>query len=134
MSASYGQSTMDKLRYYRDELNKSIDKIEGMKVLLNGRRTLSWECSDPDGDSLTYKVYFGTDSTNMYLTSVTKDTFCLSGFQQKAHTYYWQVVAFDQDTFTMGPIWRYSTIADTQQVALFFNEPMDSASLKTEHI
>lgn len=130
------KTAMEAVRYYRDQFNVALDKIDSMKSqlilaekLLEGRRKLSWECSDPDGDTLTYKIYFGTDSTNMYLTSITQDTFCLSGFQQKAQTYYWQVIACDQDTFTTGKIWHYSTEPDTVNITLHFNEPMDSASI-----
>ena len=115
-------------KHNMDSLSARTHFLEG---LLSNRRLLRFSGGDPDSDVVTYKVYFGIDSTNMFLEAITLDTFCISGIQQKGYTYFWRVVAFDQDTFTTGPIWSYSTLPDTRRITLYFNEPMDSASLRS---
>ncbi len=72
---------------------------------------LSWICTDPESDPLTYDIYFGTndppdtirsfnqDSTDLYFNNLTLGT-----------TYYWMVVARDvHNNTTIGPVWRFTT-------------------------
>ena len=73
--------------------------------------TLSWDCSDPDGDSLTYDVYFGTSSnpTTKVATNQRNETFESSGLSYGT-TYYWKVVAKDvEGETTEGPVWQFTT-------------------------
>ena len=55
---------------------------------------LGWSCSDPDGDPLTYDVYFGTVNPpdTMVSSNQTGTTFGTSGLSGGT-TYYWKVVA-----------------------------------------
>jgi len=70
---------------------------------------LSWSCSDPDGDPLTYDVYFGTNS-NPPLVSIHQ-----TGKSYKPPTmnyltkYYFKIVAKDYLNETTGPIWDFTT-------------------------
>ena len=71
---------------------------------------LSWSCSDPDGDPLTYDVYFGTSSnppnmsSNQGSTSYDPDTLL---YDTK---YYWKIVAKDDHGHsTPGSIWDFTT-------------------------
>jgi hypothetical protein len=62
-------------------------------VVLNP--TLSWTCTDPNGDTLTYDVYFSTDATPcLAATNLTANTYN-PGTLEKNTTYYWKVVAQD---------------------------------------
>ncbi|MCP4581433.1 MAG: hypothetical protein GY839_07420, partial [candidate division Zixibacteria bacterium] len=76
---------------------------------------LSWTGGDPDGDTVTYDVYFGMDSTPVNLLSddqsgTTYDPVTLD----YATTYYWQIIAFDNHgASTTGPIWNFTTEAET---------------------
>ncbi len=73
--------------------------------------TLSWDCSDPDGDILTYDVYFGTSSnpTTKISTSQSGRTLNRSNLSYGT-TYYWKVVAKDsKGATTEGPEWRFTT-------------------------
>ena len=76
--------------------------------------SLAWTCSDPNGDELTYDVYFGT-SSNPPLVS--------QGQSQKYYhppetmsyniQYYWKIVAEDEHSAkTTGPIWDFTTNSD----------------------
>jgi len=77
--------------------------------------TFSWYAStDPDGDSVKYKIYYGTisdppiaDTTSWGTTSWSRDTL------QYNTTYYWKVVAVDSNGNTSEPstIWNFRTLA-----------------------
>ncbi len=73
--------------------------------------TLSWECSDPDGDSLTYDVYFGTNSNPTTKVSSGQSGRTLNRSNLSSNTtYYWKVVAKDnKGGVTEGPLWKFTT-------------------------
>ncbi|MDP8202586.1 MAG: FISUMP domain-containing protein [Candidatus Tenebribacter burtonii] len=70
---------------------------------------LSWTCSDPNGDELTYDVYFGVSSSppliNSNHTSMNYDP----GTLDNGTTYYWKIVASDGLDETEGPVWEFTT-------------------------
>ena len=76
--------------------------------------TLSWSCSDPDSDDLTYNIYFGTE-TNPPLIQVNHvDTFYNPGTLINDTSYYWKIVAYDTPgDSTVGDFWSFSTIEQT---------------------
>ncbi|MBN2219193.1 MAG: hypothetical protein JW697_02835 [Kosmotogaceae bacterium] len=70
---------------------------------------LSWECYDPDGDTLSYDVYFGTESLGLLAQSINETTYELPSLAY-GKTYSWQVVADDGNGgLVKGPIWSFST-------------------------
>ncbi len=73
---------------------------------------LSWYCSDPDGDELTYNVYFeANDPTPDVLVSENQSENTYDpGAMEYSTNYYWQIVAWDDhNQFTDGPIWDFTT-------------------------
>ncbi|UCE65151.1 MAG: PD40 domain-containing protein [Candidatus Zixiibacteriota bacterium] len=74
---------------------------------------LSWTCSDPDGDPLTYDVYLDTSATpEVLVATVDTASYTPAGLHYN-YTYYWQVVAEDTTgLITEGPIWSFSFGAD----------------------
>jgi hypothetical protein len=71
---------------------------------------LSWVCSDPDGDWLTYDLYFGTESSPPFVKSVEINTNCNPGKRNYNTTYYWKIVAKDcRGGSTSGPIWNFTS-------------------------
>jgi hypothetical protein len=77
---------------------------------------ISWTCSDPDADPITYDVYFGT--TNPPTTKVSSNqvgTTYDPGALVASTTYYWQIVAKDNIIWdigaTTGPVWSFTTKA-----------------------
>ena len=77
--------------------------------------TLSWSCSDPDGDSLTYDIYFGTSSNlSLVKSGHTSNTYD-PGTLQYNTTYYWKIVAKDgRGEETEGPVWRFTTMQESE--------------------
>ncbi len=73
--------------------------------------TLSWICSDLDGDTLVYDVYFGTDANPPLVKSNHATTTYSPGTLSYGTTYYWKIVAKDdKGGQTSGPIWSFTTM------------------------
>ncbi|MCX6150872.1 MAG: hypothetical protein NTX22_10135 [Ignavibacteriales bacterium] len=73
--------------------------------------TLSWTCNDPDGDPLTYDVYFGTSSnlTTKVSSDQTETSITRNGLNTNT-PYYWKIVAKDNHSnLTPGPVWKFTT-------------------------
>jgi len=72
---------------------------------------ISWNCSDPDGDTLTYDIYFGTTSPPPLVYSNYSYTTYNPGTMQFNTTYYWKIVAVDfYGASTTGPEWNFKTV------------------------
>lgn len=74
-------------------------------------RDLSWDCTHPDGTSMTYDVYFDTvdppvDKVSTDQVLKTYDT----GDMDSLETYYWKIVARDVcGNETASPVWEFTT-------------------------
>ncbi len=83
---------------------------------------INWSCFDPENDPLTYDVYFGTESTPPQVATGIADTFYTPGTLQFATTYYWQIVAHDdQGNSTEGEVWSFMTTQQNNGFSLEFN-------------
>lgn len=72
---------------------------------------LSWAGGDPDGDSVTYDVYFGNSSPPPKVVDNQTNNNYNPEILFFNITYYWQIVAWDNHSaFTKGPIWWFSTV------------------------
>jgi uncharacterized protein (TIGR02145 family) len=74
------------------------------------QKTLSWTCTDPDGDPLTYDVYFGTnENPPLAAEDISTNSYSPGTLDYKT-TYYWKIVAHDdQGNTTEGPVWNFMT-------------------------
>lgn len=86
----------------------SPSPANGASAVLNNS-LLTWSCSDPDGDTLTYNVYFGTSSNPpLVLSGLSSTTFTPS--LNINSTYYWKIEADDGNGNSVtGPTWSFST-------------------------
>lgn len=80
---------------------------DSMEVFLSA--DLSWSCEDPDGDALTYDIYFGTDPNPLLVLSNHDTTSFDPGILNEMTTYYWKIVANDGQVSTEGPVWSFTT-------------------------
>ncbi|MDH7517456.1 MAG: hypothetical protein QHH19_03845 [Candidatus Thermoplasmatota archaeon] len=71
---------------------------------------LSWACNDPDGDSLSYDIYFGTSTPPSLVVSNHPNTYYDPGTLYYDTLYYWQIVARDSNgAEKQGIIWHFTT-------------------------
>lgn len=74
--------------------------------------TLSWECTDPNSDSLIYDIYLWStgSSFSKIATGVTTTTYNFSSALLPATIYYWFITAKDEhNSVSVGSIWTFTT-------------------------
>jgi hypothetical protein len=74
---------------------------------------LSWSGGDPDaGDSVTYDVYFGTDSTPPRIAENQTGTTYDPGTLNYSTNYYWRIVAKDtRGASNESEVWSFTTVS-----------------------
>jgi hypothetical protein len=75
-------------------------------------QSLHWLCSDPEGDAITFDVYFGASAPPPLVMSNSPGLSFAPGPLAFSTLYYWRIVA--RDAFgaeTSGPTWSFSTVA-----------------------
>jgi uncharacterized protein (TIGR02145 family) len=71
--------------------------------------TLTWQCTDPDSDPLTYDIRFGTSSPPTTVSINQSQSTYDPGQLQPEEQYYWQIIARDDQDSTDGPTWSFVT-------------------------
>jgi hypothetical protein len=71
---------------------------------------LSWNGGDPDGDLVTYDVYFSTSNPPAKVVNNQSTLSYDPGTMNYNTTYYWQIVSWDEHgASTTGSIWSFTT-------------------------
>ena len=96
---------------------------------------LSWTCTDPEGDPLTYDIYFGTEATPPLVASGQTATTYDPGTLESNTEYLWKIIAHDDHSNTTeGPVWSFSTINEEWQCGNPFTDPRDEQIYTTVQI
>ncbi|NIA11512.1 MAG: hypothetical protein GWP10_17780 [Nitrospiraceae bacterium] len=76
--------------------------------------TLTWNCTDPNGDPITYDVYFGTTtSPSKVASNITSASYAPSTLNLST-TYYWKIVAYDNASLSnTSALWHFTTRGET---------------------
>jgi hypothetical protein len=92
--------------------------------------TLSWTGGDPNaGDTVSYDIYFGTDSNPPLLRGVHLSTEFNPGTLEYNTVYYWRIVAYDSSgASTSSPIWTFRTIGSESTNQIVTQEPVSRTS------
>lgn len=76
--------------------------------------TLSWTGGDPDGDPVSYNIFFGTSSNPPNVEMVYIPNTYDPGTLQYNTQYYWRIDTYsDNGGATTGPLWTFTTKDDT---------------------
>jgi hypothetical protein len=91
--------------------------------------TLGWTGSDPDGDALTYDVYFGLDNPPATKVSSSQSAITFNpGLLGLYAQYFWQIVAHDPyGGTTPGPVWSFTNLNNHPPDAPADPSPADGA-------
>jgi hypothetical protein len=74
---------------------------------------LSWTCSDPDGDSVKYELYFSSINppNTLIAGNLIFPNYAITGLDSN-RTYYWRVTPKDtKGAASPGPIWHFTTLS-----------------------
>jgi hypothetical protein len=75
---------------------------------------LSWDCSDPDGGSLKYDVFFGSTSPPPQVSWRQSEKNYDPGTMDYEAEYYWNIIAWDNhNASSSGPIWSFNIRSQT---------------------
>jgi len=91
---------------------------------------LSWSGDDPDGDNVTFDVYFGTTSPPPKVVSKQSETTYDPGLLDFDTEYFWQIVAWDipGGLSTSGSIWSFTTEENIAPYTPSNPDPPDGAT------
>ncbi len=82
---------------------------------------LSWICSEPENDSLTYNVYFDDADASTLVSENQATTVWPTGNLEYSTTYYWKVVVNDSEGNQVeSETWKFTTVEDTSSVMTEF--------------
>jgi len=94
----------------------NLDPQDG-ETGVNVNADISWACSDPDGNPLTYDVYFeaGDSDPDVLVSDDQSDTTFDPGTLEYSTHYYWKIIAEDDEGLTTpGPVWDFTTESAAQ--------------------
>jgi len=102
------------------------DNVTGIYIDTN----LSWACEDPDGDDVSYDIYFGTTQPPPMIESNYSGTmYDLQAILVFNTKYFWRIVAWDTfDYMTSGPNWSFTTQANLPPNKASDPHPEDGAN------
>jgi uncharacterized protein (TIGR02145 family) len=75
--------------------------------------TLTWNCTDPENDPMTFDAYFGVENPPTLVSTAQAGMTYNPGLLASNTDYFWKVVAHDnQGNTTEGPVWSFTTLSE----------------------
>jgi len=97
--------------------------------------TLTWTCSDPENDPLTYDIYFGTENPPSLVATAQTGTTYNPGTLVYTTVYYWKIIAHDDHgNTTESPVWNFTTMQDPWQCGNSLTDTRDGQTYPTVQI
>lgn len=91
---------------------------------------LSWKGGDPDGNPVSYAVYYSLSEEELSYAGTTEDTtFTLTELLRDT-LYQWRIVAFDGRDSAYGPLWTFGTY--NQIAKIYLNTTSSGADISTD--
>lgn len=140
---SYGTSTQGPIWNFRTRINHppnpATDPYPANNSLnIQPNIDLLWTGGgDPDGDTISYDVYFGTVNPPPQQTTGQTSNFYDPGLLNLSTTYYWQITTKDfYGASTSGPLWTFTTSStpDTAPPAIQFAPPTPENGTTTHNL
>lgn len=111
----YGDTTIGPVWHFMTNQPPS-EPTDGFPLVFSTRvstdTVLSWNSTDPDGDNITYDVYFAANDYDLLsLVSSNQDLSVYDpGILEIGTRYYWQIIATDEHGLsTTGNVWYFTT-------------------------
>lgn len=98
---------------------------------------LYWTGGDPDGDLVTYDVFFeaGDSTPDVLISEDQLEEYFDPGVLTPGTTYYWQIVAADiYEWGRSGPVWRFTTGSSVAPGAFNKISPVDGATNQSTNL
>ncbi|MBN1232637.1 MAG: WD40 repeat domain-containing protein [Candidatus Coatesbacteria bacterium] len=74
------------------------------------QQSLRWDCEDPDGNDLTYDIFFGREGDMVKVADKVPNKNYETQKLTKSTSYKWQIIAFDsRGDSTIGRVWTFTT-------------------------
>lgn len=97
--------------------------------------TLTWACSDPENDPLTYDIYFGTENPPSLVATAQTGTTYNPGSLVYTTAYFWKIIAHDDHgNTTESPVWNFTTMQNPWQCGNAVTDTRDSQTYPTVQI
>ena len=88
----------------------------------------TWNGTDPNGDQLTFDVYFGTTNPPPLVVANHPFKFYEPGTMAFSTVHFWRVVASDGTEQTDGPLWAFTTAANQPPAIPSSPQPANNAN------
>jgi hypothetical protein len=74
---------------------------------------LNWTGGDPDNDTVTFNVFFGTNQTPAQVATNISTSSYNPGTLNFSTTYFWRIISWDNNSQSAsGPLWQFTTRAN----------------------
>jgi hypothetical protein len=91
--------------------------------------TLRWNGGDPNGDKVTYNLYFGETNNPPLIASLSENNYVLPKLKH-ATKYYWKIESSDSELTTASPLWSFTTMGIPPDVGTCGVENVTSSSFE----